>query len=114
MAYNEKLADRVRNALSEIPNVEEKQMFRGITFMVNDKMCVSVSGDELMCRIDPALHDTIMEKNGTREMVMRGKVLPGYVYVSSDAIKNKKDFDYWIKLCLDFNKHAKSSKTGKK
>ena len=55
MAYDEKLADRVREALADIPNVEEKKMFRGVTFMVNDKMCVSVSGNELMLRLDPDL-----------------------------------------------------------
>jgi len=52
MAYNEKLADRVREALAHLPEVEEKKMFRGVTFMVNGKMCVSVSGDEMMCRFD--------------------------------------------------------------
>jgi TfoX/Sxy family transcriptional regulator of competence genes len=53
MAYDEKLADRVREALMDVPKVEEKKMFRGITFMVDDKMCISVSGDELMLRLDP-------------------------------------------------------------
>ncbi len=55
MAYNEKLADRIREALARLPIVEGKRMFRGITFMVIGKMCVSVSGDEMMCRFDPAL-----------------------------------------------------------
>jgi TfoX/Sxy family transcriptional regulator of competence genes len=113
MAYNEKLAQRVREALSAISNVEEKKMFRGLTFMVNDKMCVSVSVEELMCRIDPNLPDKLMEKNGVREMVMRGKTMKGYVYVSPEAIKSKKEFDFWIKLCLDFNVIAKSSKKKK-
>ncbi len=113
MAYNERLAQRVREALSAIPNVEEKKMFRGITFMVNDKMCVSVSGEELMCRIDPTLHENLIEKNGCREVIMRGKTMKGYVYVSPEAIKLKTDFDFWIKLCIDFNSKAKSSKKKK-
>lgn len=66
MAYNEIIADRIREALLDIPKVEEKKMFRGITFMVDDKMCISVSGNELMCRIDPLLHDELVEKNGYR------------------------------------------------
>ena len=53
MAYNEKLTDRIRSALAGLPNVEEKKMFRGVTFMVDDKMCISVSGNELMLRLDP-------------------------------------------------------------
>ena len=48
MAYNEKLVDRIREALAHHPKVEEKKMFRGVTFMVDEKMCVCVSGDEMM------------------------------------------------------------------
>jgi len=110
MAYNEQLADRVREALEDVPNVEEKKMFRGVTFMVNDKMCVSVSNDELMCRIDPALTDEVVEMNGVRPMLMRGKTLKGYVYVAEEAIRTKKDFDYWINLCLAYNPKANKSK----
>jgi TfoX/Sxy family transcriptional regulator of competence genes len=54
MAYSEKLAAKVRAAFAHLPKVEEKKMFRGSTFMVDGKMCVSVSGDRIMCRIDPA------------------------------------------------------------
>ena len=110
MAYNEKLANRIREALAEIANVEEKKMFRGLTFMVNDKMCISVSGDELMCRIDPLRHDTILEKTGCREMIHGGRTMKGFVYVHEDAVKTKKELDFWIKLSLDYNEIAKSSK----
>lgn len=114
MAYNEKLADRLREALSHLPKVEEKKMFRGVTFMVNNKMCVCVSGEELMCRFDPALHDTVSEKNGFRTMLMKGREYKGFGYVTPDAIKSKKDFDFWINLCLEFNSKAKASKKVKK
>ena len=73
MAYDESLADRVREALAGIPNVEEKKMFRGMTFMVNDKMCISVSGDELMLRLDPEITEQLVEENGMRPMIHRGK-----------------------------------------
>ena len=110
MPYNEKLADRVREALAGIANVEEKKMFRGVTFMVNDKMCISVSGERLMCRIGAEKQQEAVERPGCSEMIMRGNVMKDFVYVSPAAFKNKKDFDYWIKLSLDFNKHAKASK----
>jgi TfoX/Sxy family transcriptional regulator of competence genes len=110
MAYNEKLADRVREALADIPNVEEKKMFRGVTFMVNDKMCVSVSGDELMLRLDPELTEQLTEENGTRQMVHGGKHMKGFIYISEERFRNKKDFDHWIKLALEFNPKAKASK----
>ena len=114
MAYDEKLADRLREALAHLRKVEEKKMFRGVTFMVNGKMCLCVSGDELMVRFDPALQETVAEKNGFRGMIMKGKEYKGYGYVSPEGIKSKKDFDYWVALALDFNKRAKASKKKKK
>ena len=114
MAYNEKLADRVRSALAHLPKVEEKKMFRGIAFMVNGKMCITVGGDEIMCRIDPELHDEAIKKSGCRTMVMKGREYRGYVLVTEEGRKTKKDFDYWIALSLDFNKRAKASPKKKK
>ncbi|MDP4263370.1 MAG: TfoX/Sxy family protein [Bacteroidota bacterium] len=114
MAYDEKLAARIREALSHLPKVEEKKMFRGVTFMVNGKMCVCASGDEMLCRFDPDSHETAVEKNGCRPMIMKGREYKGYVYVSQEGIKSKKDFDYWIGLALDFNKKAKAAPKKKK
>ncbi|PWT95821.1 MAG: RNA methyltransferase [Bacteroidetes bacterium] len=110
MPYNEKLADRIREAIAGFGKIEEKKMFRGMCFMVNDKMCVCVSGDEMMCRIGPDAFESAIEKNGTRPMLKNGKVLNGFIFVGAEAMKSKIDFDYWIKLCLAFNKDAKSSK----
>ncbi|MEO7120065.1 MAG: TfoX/Sxy family protein [Ginsengibacter sp.] len=112
MAYNTKLADRVREYLVDFPKlkIEEKKMFRGLTFMVNGKMCVSISNDNLMCRFDPILQEEVVEKNGFQIMIMNGREYKGYCYVSPDGYKAKKDFQYWINLCLDFNEKAKSSK----
>ena len=112
MAYSVKLADRIRAYLHDVPeiSVEEKEMFRGLAFMVNGKMCVNVSGDDLMCRFDPSLEDKVAEKIGFRPMIMKGKQLRGYCYVSADGYKSKANFDYWLKLCLDFNSKAKASK----
>jgi len=110
MAYNEKLANKVRSALAHLPEVEEKKMFRGITFMVNGKICISVSNDELMCRIDPELYGAVVKKKGCRPVIMREREYKGYVYVNEEGIKTKKDFDYWVRLCLEFNKKAKASK----
>ena len=114
MAYNEKLADRIREALADIKQVEEKKMFRGITFMVKGKMCVSVSGDEMMCRFDPALQETVAEKKSFRPMIMKGREYKGYIYVEGEGIKTKKQLEYWVNLALEFNKKAKASKKHKK
>jgi len=113
MAFDEKLNDRIRESLSHLPAVEEKHMFGGSCFMVNGKMCVGIVKDEMMCRIDPALYEEALEKKGCREMVFTGKPMKGYVYASEEGMKTKKEFDYWINLCLEFNKKAKASKKKK-
>ena len=114
MAYSEKLSNRIREALVKTPRVEEKYMFGGVCYMVNGKMCVGVSKDELMCRIDPDKYESALERKGCREMVFTGRPMKGYVFVSDEGMKTKKDFDYWISLCLDFNSKAKASKKKKK
>ena len=114
MAYNEKLTARIREALAHLPNVEEKRMFRGVTFMVNDKMCISAGDNKIMCRIDPFIQEEALKRKGSETVKMRGREYKGYVYVSEEGIKTKKDLDYWIRLALEFNKLAKSSKKKKK
>jgi len=110
MAYSEQLANRIRESLQKLKNVEEKQMMGGLTFMVKGKMCVGIIKDELMCRIDPSLHESAIEKTGCRTMDFTKRPMIGYVLVDDSGMKSKKDFDYWIGLCLEFNKKAKASK----
>jgi TfoX/Sxy family transcriptional regulator of competence genes len=114
MPFDEKLADRIREAIADKGDIEEKKMFRGMCFMLNGKMCICVSNEEMMCRIDPDLYETVMEKTGVRPMVHNGKTMKGFVYVSQDLIKSKKEFDYWVNLSLAYNKTAKASKKRKK
>jgi len=113
MAYNEDLANRVREKLSILPHVSEKEMMGGLTFMYNEKMCVGIIKNELMCRIDPALHETEIEKQGCRTMDFTKKPMKGYIMIDETGMKTKKEFDYWIDLAISFNKKAKSSKKKK-
>jgi TfoX/Sxy family transcriptional regulator of competence genes len=111
MAYNEKLADRTREIISLThKNIEEKKMFGGLCFMVNDKMCVGVEQERLMVRIDPAKFDEVMEKEGCKPMDFTGKVMKGFVFVDADVLNTKKKLEYWIRLALEYNKIAKASK----
>lgn len=114
MAYDEELAQRIRARLASLPAVEEKKMMGGLTFMVNDKMCVGIIKDELMCRIDPAFHESAVEKNGCRTMDFTNKPMKGYIMVDSSGMNSDKEFAFWIDLALDFNQKAKSSKKRKK
>lgn len=114
MAYNEKLADRIRELIAEThENIEEKKMFGGLCFMVNDKMCVGVEQERLMLRLDPAKYDELIEKEGCSPIDFTGKVMKGFVFVDTDVLKTKKQLQYWIDLALEYNKIAKASKKKK-
>ena len=115
MAYNEKLADRTREIISLThKNVEEKKMFGGLCFMVNEKMCVGVEQERLMLRLDPEGYDELLKKDGCMPMDFTGKVMKGYVFVDIDALNTKRKLQYWMDLALAYNKIAKSSKKKKK
>ena len=111
MAYNEKLADMTRELISQThKNVEEKAMFGGLCFMVNDKMCVGVNKGRIMVRFDPAKSEEVMEKEGARPMEFTGRTMKGFVYVDENVLTTKKKLEYWIELALEYNKIAKASK----
>ena len=114
MAYNEKLADRVRELIAEKEtNVEEKRMFGGLCFMVNEKMCIGVEKERLMIRLDPEIYETVINKDGVAPMDFTGRIMKGYVFVSIDELSTKLKLKYWIELALAYNKIAKSSKKKK-
>jgi hypothetical protein len=93
MAYDEKLAGRIRERLAGLPHTGEKKMMGGLVFMVNNKMCVGVFKDDLMCRIDPAFHETAIKKTGCRTMDFSSRPMIGYVLLDDSGIRTKKDFD---------------------
>lgn len=113
MAYSTKLADKVREYLAEkIPDLEivEKEMFNVLNFMVNGKTCICVSGENLMLRFDPKLQAELSEKNGYETMYMKGKEYKGYCYINPDGYRGKEDFEYFMSLCIEYNKISKQSK----
>src|SRR6186713_1478754 len=114
MAYDENLAQKIRERLSDLADIEEKEMFGGIVFMLHDKMCVGVLKDHLLCRIDPALYDDALEQNGCHPMDASGKSMRGWLLIEESGISRAADFEHWIRLALDFNERAKKSVRRKK
>jgi TfoX/Sxy family transcriptional regulator of competence genes len=110
MAYNEKTAEKVREALKGTRKLVEKKMFGGIAFMVNDKMCVGVDKDDLMIRCDPKDNDSLLAKKGVRQFDLTGKPMKGWLLVSPAAANSKKDFDWWIEFALSSNKKVAAKK----
>jgi TfoX/Sxy family transcriptional regulator of competence genes len=113
MPFDEKLAGNVRACLADQKKVEEKKMMGGLTFMVNNKMCVGVLDQDLMARIDPELYEQALEKPGCREMNFTGRPMKGFVFVGPEGTRKKSDLQYWMDLALEFNKRARPSKKRK-
>ncbi len=114
MAYDEHLADRVRQIL-ERKHVafEEKKMMGGLCVMIDDKMCVGVVKNELMARINPDIYEDSLTKKGCKEMNFTGRAMKGFVFIDAEGTDMEDDLEYWVQLCLDFNPLAKSSKKKK-
>lgn len=110
MAYNNNLANRVRECLENLPSIEEKEMMGGLVFMYNGKMCVGIVKDELMCRINPEIHNVVVEKPGCRTMDFTKRPMIGYILVDETALRTEKELVSWIQLALDYNSKAKASK----
>jgi TfoX/Sxy family transcriptional regulator of competence genes len=110
MAYDERLADRVRKRLAGQRAVEEKRMMGGLTFMVDGKMCVGVLNDDLMARLDPRVRESALARKGCRPMDFTGRELAGFVFVDPSGTDRDQDLEHWIGLALDFNPRARASK----
>jgi hypothetical protein len=111
MAYNEQLADRVRDELdAQKVDFHELKMMGGLCFMVDDKMCVGVVGEQLMARIDPDIYHDALKKEGASEMNFTGKAMKGFVFVNPEGTDMDNDLAYWVELCVEYNPFAKSSK----
>lgn len=106
MAYNTELANRVREALADRPKVREVKMFGGLSFMVGEKMVVSVgrSGD-LLVRVDPDDDDRLLTNDGAQraEMGAGRSMGKGWISVARDAIDTDEGFDSWMYVALKFN-----------
>lgn len=94
MAVDEQLLKKLREAFKGVSNVEEKKMFSGIAFMVNDKLCTTVGKDRIMCRVDANLHDNLLQNPNCTTVVMKGRDYKGYIWLSGSALTTTKQIDY--------------------
>ena len=112
MAYNEHLAERIKQNLeSRKIKYIEKKMFGGVCLMVDDKMLMGVMKEQLMARVDPEVDaPKALKRKGAVTMDFTGKTMKGFILVDQEAIDMEEDFDYWVSLCLKYNPKAKASK----
>lgn len=107
MAYDQTLAGRIRDELESERGITEKEMFGGIAFLVDGKMFVGVSGDDLMARIGPEAYPAALKERHVREMRFTGKPFVGYVFVGPTAIADEQALRRWIGMSLTFVRTVK-------
>jgi len=102
MAYDEKLAQRMREALAADPAITEKKMFGGIAFLRHGLMFAGVSDTSLMARVGPANYEDSLRRKHVREMDFTGRPMKGYVFVGADGLKTEEQLRFWLRRAQDF------------
>ncbi len=97
MAYDEDLANRIRELIATEPGLTEKKMFGGLGFMINGNLSVSASGQGgLLLRIDPAETDALVRKPHANPFVTRGRAMDGWLRVDAEGVKTKAQLERWV------------------
>jgi hypothetical protein len=97
VAYDEDLANRIRELVGTDKDLSEQRMFGGLAFLIAGNMSVSASGQGgLMVRVDPAETGALLRKPHTRELVMRGRSMPGWLRVDAEGVKTKRQLQAWV------------------
>ena len=102
MAYDEKLADRIRLALGPDDDVEERKMFGGLAFLRGGRMFVGIAGDDLMVRVGPNRYEESLGKPHVRPMDFTGRPMTGYVYVAPAGRRTEPSLRAWVTLASRF------------
>lgn len=110
MAFDERLAGRVRRLLKGSKGLSERKMFGGLAFLLGGKMCCGVLNDDLVARIGPDGYETALREPYARPMDFTGRPMRGYVFVGRDGTKTDRALKKWLDRCVDFA----STLTGKR
>ena len=98
MAYDEELAERIRELVAE-RGVTEKKMFGGLAFLIGGNMAIAASGQGgILVRVDPAQSDKLVASTTARPMEMRGREMQGWLRVDTGDVRTKRQLEKWVKL----------------
>ena len=101
MAYNEKLADRIRNVLARHEGLTEKKMFGGISFMLRGNMCCGVVREDLVVRVGPEQYEEALAEPHARPMDFTGRPLKGMIYVGPGGYRSDEALVKWVRRGVD-------------
>jgi TfoX/Sxy family transcriptional regulator of competence genes len=103
VAYDEDLANRIRELIAGDPDVTEKRMFGGLAFLVAGNMSVAASGQGgLMVRVDPDETDVLLTKPHAQPFQMRGRAMQGWLRVDAEALRTKRQLEPWVARGVEY------------
>jgi hypothetical protein len=98
VAYDEDLANRIRELLADESGVTEKRMFGGLAFLIGGNMSVSASGQGgLLLRVDPAETESLLRRPHAEPFVMRGRAMDGWLRVQVEGVRTKRQLTPWVR-----------------
>jgi TfoX/Sxy family transcriptional regulator of competence genes len=98
VAYDEELAERIRDLVAQEPGLSEKKMFGGVAFLIGGNMAVAASGQGgLLVRVDPEKSDALVATSQARPMEMKGRQMQGWLLVKSDSVKTRRQLATWVR-----------------
>ena len=113
MAYDEGLADRIRELLGSEADLAEMKMFGGLAFLIGGNMAVAASGQGgLLVRVDPAQSDTLVATTNARPMEMRGRPMQGWLRVDADGLRTETELARWVELGATYARSLPSKRYG--
>ena len=102
MAFDERLADRIRGSLGRRKGLVEKKMFGGVAFLLNGNMCVGVHKSELIVRLAPEETDTVLAQAHTRRFDLTGRPMKGWILVEQAGLKTDAQLSKWVQVAAKY------------
>jgi len=105
VAYDEDLANRLRELVYQENAVTEKRMFGGLAFLIGGNMAVSASGKGgLLLRVDPAETDELVSGPHAQRFEMRGRQMDGWLRIDAEGVRTKRELEKWVRHGIDYAK----------
>jgi TfoX/Sxy family transcriptional regulator of competence genes len=112
VAYDERLADRIRTLLAGEPGLTEKRMFGGLAFLIGGNMAVAASGQGgLMVRVDPTASDELVATTNARFVEMRGRSMRGWLRVDAADVPTKRELVRWVEPAAAYARSLPAKQT---
>ncbi len=102
MAYEEDLAERIRQVVMGMPGLTEKHMFGGLSFMLQGNMACGVIKDDLVVRVGPHQYPEAVKQPHARPFDFSGRAMKGWIYVAPEGYQSDADLEMWVRQGIDF------------